>query len=131
MALGIIFAAVKKHCRIQTAISSIKQLVMASKKPESLWLPKSAREKSFFNEHYALHNILHSSDDDTKIEFMRVYKSHSPLPLTSKNYQDMSVPFYEHHFWVCNKSFTITCFEVCESVSGKSTLLNRIFNTDF
>jgi len=68
MALGVIFAAVKKHCRIQSAINSIRQLVNSSKKKkESLWRAKLAREKSFFNEHYALHNILHSGDNDLKI----------------------------------------------------------------
>jgi hypothetical protein len=131
MALGVIFAAVKKHCRIQSAITSIHQLVASSKKPLMLWRAKSAREKSFFNEHYALHNILHSGDDDLKIEFMRIYKIHSPLPLISKTAQNIRFPFYEHHFWISNKSFTILSLEVCGIVKGKSTFLNRIFNTDF
>lgn len=131
MALGVIFAAVKKHCRIQSAITSIRQLVSLSKKSSMLWRAKSAREKSFFNEHYALHNILHSGDDDLKIEFMRVYKAHSPLPLISKNAQNVRFPFYEHHFWVCNKSFTIVSLDVTGNIQGKSTFLNRIFGTDF
>jgi hypothetical protein len=131
MALGVIFAAVKKHCRIQSAITSILQLVANSTKPSMLWRAKSAREKCFFNEHYALHNILHSGDDDLKIELMRIYKSHSPLPLVSKTAQNDRLPFYEHHFWISNKSFTILSLEVCGIVKGKSTFLNRIFNTDF
>jgi hypothetical protein len=131
MALGVIFAAVKKHCRIQSAITSILQLVACSKKSSMLWKAKSAREKCFFNEHYALHNILHSGDDDLKIEFMRIYKSHSPLPLVSKTAQNDHFPFYEHHFWISNKSFTILSLEVCSIVKGKSTFLNRIFNADF
>ena len=47
-ALGIIFAAVKKHCRIQSAISSNLRLVAASDKPVMLWRATSAKEKNFF-----------------------------------------------------------------------------------
>ena len=66
-----------------------------------------------------------------KIEFMRIYKAHSPLPLVSRNAENVCIPFYEHHFWVCNKSFTIVSLEVVGSIKGKSTFLNRVFGTDF
>lgn len=131
MVLGIIFSAVKKHCRIESATTVIRQLVESSSKPSMLWQAKSPKERSFFNEHYALHNILHSGDDDLKIEFMRIYKGHSPIPLISKDSDNVSIPFYEHHFWISNKSFTVVSFAVTESITGKSTLLNRMFGTDF
>lgn len=66
-----------------------------------------------------------------KIEFMRIYKAHSPLPLVSRNAQNVYFPFYEHHFWVCNKSFTVASLEAVGNVKGKSTFLNRVFGTDF
>ena len=100
------------------------------------------------NEHYVLHNIVHSAEDNLKIEFMRTYKNHSPLPLVSWNSENKRCTFYEHHFWVCNKSFTIVSLEMgggangkeiqspgdqdpAKSVFGKSTFLNRIFGTEF
>jgi hypothetical protein len=43
MALGIIFSAVKKHCRISSALNSIKLLVSNSKKHKNLWMSKSAK----------------------------------------------------------------------------------------
>jgi len=62
---------------------------------------------------------------------MRIYKGHSPLPLVSKDSLNARVSFYEHHFWVCNKSFVIASLDVAGSVKGKSTFLNRMFGTDF
>jgi len=49
MALGIIFAAVKKHCRIQCAISGILGVVASSNRPEMLWKARNPNENSFFN----------------------------------------------------------------------------------
>ena len=62
---------------------------------------------------------------------MRIYKGHSSLPLVSKDANNVSIPFYEYHYWVCNKSFTVVSMEVVDGTKGKSTFLNRIFGSDF
>ncbi len=66
---------------------------------------------------------------------MRIYKSHSPLPLVSNNENNLPSPFYEHHFWISIKSYTIVSlsleFEGIAAIDGKSTFLNRIFGSNF
>lgn len=55
--------------------------------------------------------------------------------MVSNNENNLPSPFYEHHFWISIKSYTIVSlsleFEGVAAIDGKSTFLNRIFRSDF
>jgi hypothetical protein len=53
-------------------------LVASSEKHEQLWQAKSAKDRTFFNEHYALHNILHSGDSKPESRFYESLQTPQP-----------------------------------------------------
>lgn len=139
--LGVFFAILKKHSLCEDFIQTVSYLAF-QKKAINLWKSEncSIANDSKFNTQYLLYYILNCGDLELNSAVLDLIRHHYPIPLSintfESRFQVTGTKFLEEVGWLLNSAYTITSIGLQdinkeERSFGKSTLLNKIFATNF